>query len=320
MPKKLQYLLPILPACGGLVAQLDAHPFGALVFAVMVLAGMSAGTGGFLKNQPLTGVMSKRTSAGQLCLFEDSPSIAKSAAGLTRKTDVERTHHNSAISDARGSRGHPVRGSARDPRRLRARRESRDERTDALDDAGAPAACIRDLGRFGERRAAVRATPARPGPGGLRAPGPVLMSVVSIAEASRLTGRSRASLYRSFKAGELSKSELPGGQAGVDVSELMRVFGALQGVPEAAADGQASPTAAEPAVAVLEERIRGLEAQLAMKDELVDELRRRVQDKDEIAEELRGQVRLLLMPPDRPAERPPEPNRRGILSRILGRG
>ncbi|MFL9867611.1 hypothetical protein PQR67_25840 [Paraburkholderia fungorum] len=38
MPKKLQYLLPILPACGGLIAQLDAHPFGGIVFAVIVLA------------------------------------------------------------------------------------------------------------------------------------------------------------------------------------------------------------------------------------------------------------------------------------------
>jgi hypothetical protein len=42
------------------------------------------------------------------------------------------------------------------------------------------------------------------------------MAIVSISEASRLTSRSRASLYRAFKSGELSKSELPDGSPGVD--------------------------------------------------------------------------------------------------------
>lgn len=144
------------------------------------------------------------------------------------------------------------------------------------------------------------------------------MAVVTIAEAARLSGRSRASLYRAFKAGELSKTSFPDGSAGVDVSELMRAFGPLQGVPETTGrvlDGSEAPG---PATDVLEERIRGLESTLKANEALIDELRQRIADKDELAEELRGQVRLLLMPPDRPTAEAPA--RRGILSRILGRG
>lgn len=144
------------------------------------------------------------------------------------------------------------------------------------------------------------------------------MAIVSISEASRLSGRSRAALYRSFKSGELSKSALPDGSPGVDTSELMRVYGALQG--PGAPDGAAASGEPSLSAEVLMERIRGLEAARAADAELIGELRQRIQDKDELAEELRGQVRLLLMPPERPAPTVQEPIRRGILQRILGRG
>jgi hypothetical protein len=146
------------------------------------------------------------------------------------------------------------------------------------------------------------------------------MAVVSVSEASRLSGRSRASLYRAFKSGEVSKSELPDGSPGVDTSELMRVYGPLKGAgaPNGAAKGD-EPVL--PGAEVLMERIRGLEAARAADAQLIEQLQQRIQDKDELVEEVRGQVRLLLMPPDRPAPAAsPGAPRRGILSRILGRG
>lgn len=144
------------------------------------------------------------------------------------------------------------------------------------------------------------------------------MAVVSVSEASRLSRRSRASLYRAFKSGELSKTELPDGSPGVDTSELMRVYGPLQGA--GAPDGAAqSSEPGLPSAEVLQERIRGLEAARAADAQLIDQLQQRIQDKDELAEELRGQVRLLLMPPER-AQAGQEPIRRGILQRIFGRG
>lgn len=54
------------------------------------------------------------------------------------------------------------------------------------------------------------------------------MSIVSVSEAARLSGRGRATLYRMFDKGELSRSVSPDGSTGVDVSELIRVFGQLK--------------------------------------------------------------------------------------------
>jgi len=146
------------------------------------------------------------------------------------------------------------------------------------------------------------------------------MALVSISEASRVTGRSRASLYRAFKTGELSKSQLPDGSPGVDTSELMRVYGPLDGykVAQEPSDG---PSERLPSAEVLMERVRSLEAAREADAQLIGELRQRIQDKDELVEEVRGQVRMLLMPPERMASEPsPEPNRRGILGWLLGRG
>lgn len=145
------------------------------------------------------------------------------------------------------------------------------------------------------------------------------MAVVSVSEASRLSRRSRASLYRAFKSGELSKTELPDGSPGVDTSELMRVYGPLQGA--GAPDGTKADEPGLPSAEVLQERIRGLEEARKADAQLITELRQRIEDKDELCEELRGQVRLLLIPPERPAPAASsEAPRRGILSRILGRG
>lgn len=145
------------------------------------------------------------------------------------------------------------------------------------------------------------------------------MAVVSVSEASRLSKRSRASLYRAFKSGELSKSELPDGSPGVDTSELMRVYGPLKGLgaPDGTANGDEPGL---PSADVLMERIRGLEAAREADAQLIRQLEQRIQDKDELVEEVRGQVRMLLMPPERPAPAVQEPIRRGILQRIFGRG
>jgi predicted transcriptional regulator len=51
------------------------------------------------------------------------------------------------------------------------------------------------------------------------------MAIVTITEASRLTGKSTATLHRHIKAGKLSKT--PGGK--LDTAELLRVYGAFKG-------------------------------------------------------------------------------------------
>ena len=52
---------------------------------------------------------------------------------------------------------------------------------------------------------------------------------VPIAEAARLTGRDRKSLYRDIKSGRLSATLGDSGTRQVAVSELLRVYGPFRG-------------------------------------------------------------------------------------------
>lgn len=58
------------------------------------------------------------------------------------------------------------------------------------------------------------------------------MAKVSISEAARLTGKSRTTLHRLIKTGELSTCHGVRNTRMLDTSELLRVFGSLAG-PEA---------------------------------------------------------------------------------------
>jgi hypothetical protein len=51
------------------------------------------------------------------------------------------------------------------------------------------------------------------------------MAIVSISEASRQWRVGRSNLYRAVKSGRLNLSARPDGSRGVDVSEMVRVFG-----------------------------------------------------------------------------------------------
>jgi len=65
------------------------------------------------------------------------------------------------------------------------------------------------------------------------------MSIVSISEAARLTGKSRRTLHRHIDAGHISRSHTHFGEKGIDVSELIRVYGELKAQP--VTNGQTEP-------------------------------------------------------------------------------
>lgn len=54
------------------------------------------------------------------------------------------------------------------------------------------------------------------------------MSIVSISKASKLTGKSRQTLYKHLQNGQLSLSTDVNGSKGIDTSELIRVYGQLK--------------------------------------------------------------------------------------------
>ena len=54
------------------------------------------------------------------------------------------------------------------------------------------------------------------------------MVIVSISEAARLTGKARSTIQTYIKTGKLSKISGTTGKGGLDISELIRVFGEIK--------------------------------------------------------------------------------------------
>ena len=109
--------------------------------------------------------------------------------------------------------------------------------------------------------------------------------IVSISEAAKLTKKNRRTLQRHIAAGKLSKSTTATGDVGVDISELMRVYGQIS-LPQAAAVDAArqshslSPHNAAPKeaqterIAALENEVDALKSLLEAKQEHIDSLNR----------------------------------------------
>ena len=131
---------------------------------------------------------------------------------------------------------------------------------------------------------------------------------VPIAEAARLTGRDRKSLYRDIKSGRLSATLGDSGTRQVAVSELLRVYGPFRG------DGDkgdtpatvAMPQPETPDATAQKVRIAALEAEL-------EQLRERLADKDKNLDDLRTTIRLLEY------KKEPEPAPVGFWKRLFGK-
>jgi len=62
------------------------------------------------------------------------------------------------------------------------------------------------------------------------------MAIVSISEAARLTGKTRATIHRHINTGKLSKTKNDTGNIGIDTSELIRVYAIKIDTPDACID------------------------------------------------------------------------------------
>jgi len=56
------------------------------------------------------------------------------------------------------------------------------------------------------------------------------MAIVSISEASKLVNKNRSTLQRHIASGKLSKATDASGITGIDISELIRVYGSIKGI------------------------------------------------------------------------------------------
>jgi hypothetical protein len=110
------------------------------------------------------------------------------------------------------------------------------------------------------------------------------MAIVSISEAARLTGKSRKTIQRYVSDGRISMSQHVAGRNGIDISELVRVFGELsQPAPVLSHETVSHPDA--PAVssdaaevAALKAENALLKAQMEAKDANLADLRQSVEN------------------------------------------
>lgn len=106
------------------------------------------------------------------------------------------------------------------------------------------------------------------------------MAKVSISEAARITGKSRTTLHRLIKTGELSTCYGNRNARMVDVSELLRVFGPLKQRPPEQVSGQPSErsdtgvsTQGEQVIEQLRQEVEHLKTLVSAKDSHIDSLK-----------------------------------------------
>ena len=106
------------------------------------------------------------------------------------------------------------------------------------------------------------------------------MAKVSISEAARLTGKSRTTLHRLIKTGELSTCYGDRNARMVDVSELIRVFGTLEQRPVEQVSGQVNEQTdtgvsaqSEQVIAQLRQEVEHLKTLVSAKDSHIDSLK-----------------------------------------------
>lgn len=121
---------------------------------------------------------------------------------------------------------------------------------------------------------------------------------LNLSQAAEKAGVSRNTLYKHIKEGKVSAQRDVNGRQSIELSELLRAYGALNG--QSAQDSEPKPrkvhtsnTAATPLevqLAIAEERVRQLEARLQEKAEAASKLE---QQYERIIQGLESQVRLL---------------------------
>lgn len=121
---------------------------------------------------------------------------------------------------------------------------------------------------------------------------------LNLSQAAEKAGVSRNTLYKHIKEGKVSAQREANGRQFIELSELLRAYGALSG--QSAQDSEPKPrkvhtpntsaTPLEVQLAIAEERVRQLEARLQEKAEAASKLE---QQYERIIQGLESQVRLL---------------------------
>lgn len=106
------------------------------------------------------------------------------------------------------------------------------------------------------------------------------MAKISISEAARLTGKSRTTLHRFIKTGELSTCSGERNAKMLDTAELLRVFGSFSGTPTEQVGEQVieqrvtvHPVDSEQVIAPLKQEIEHLKALIQAQESHIESLK-----------------------------------------------
>ena len=159
------------------------------------------------------------------------------------------------------------------------------------------------------------------------------MAKVSLSEAARLTGKSRVTIHRHIEKGKLTKEKDGLGNPVLDVSELERVYGALQQheqpqkVQQDDAVLQLAPPPLQAENQVLRDRLAQIEAERSREREQFTETVRDLRtERDRLLTVIEDQTATVKLLTDQRAREPlPAPQRteqpkgwRGLLIRLAG--
>jgi hypothetical protein len=112
------------------------------------------------------------------------------------------------------------------------------------------------------------------------------VAIVTISEASRLTGKSRSTIYLHKKQGKLSLCTTYGGRPAVDTSELLRVYGPFVSHGTDQDYSEHNRTTNNPQNNnVLSADVNALKEVLSRQDEVISDLRETLRRRDREAEE-----------------------------------
>ena len=118
------------------------------------------------------------------------------------------------------------------------------------------------------------------------------MALVSVSQAARLAGISRQHLYRKYiKPGEISVQRDEKGDPIIDTSELLRVFGVLEG--DTSGDDNKLQKATQEKYSGDSALVTELQAKLQVLQAENNALQARVEDKERNLEDVRQALRLL---------------------------
>ena len=152
------------------------------------------------------------------------------------------------------------------------------------------------------------------------------MSELSLGQAARLTGLSKATLSRAIHSGKLSATRREGGGYSIDPSELARVFNVTHetgpGVGETGFMMQSATGPLEPvstSETPLATRLAAAEAEIAGLRELLAEVRASRDDWKSQAEDWKSQTERLTLALPAPQPAPPEPKPADALAAARAR-